>query len=667
MVHLMHWSRNVFPVPSGKAGKGFVNELAKLYRAYAEGTTLECIALKAASVLPILLLQRPHCDSKAKDHVACLSRRLDDWKSGDIKGLLHEGRTIQKRLPKNRSNYGSEHSAKAFSNLMLLGKTKAALRLLSEQDRGKVLQLDTHIPSSDPELQTVHDILKSKHPTRQPVASDALLYPLTDPPEVHPVIFDNIDGNTICAAALHTNGAAGPSAIDARGWRRLCTSFHIASRELCHALALLAKRISTKCVDPQGIAPLLACRLIALDKNPGVRPIGICEVPRRIIAKAVLSVIKDDIQDAAGCKQLCAGQLAGIEAAIHTMHQSFSSPDTEAVMLVDASNAFNSLNRQVALHNIRHLCPPLSTILINTYRNTSDLFVDGSILYSEEGITQGDPLAMPMYAIAILPLIDRIDHAVKQIWYADDASATGRITDLRMWWDKLVSIGPSYGYYVNASKTWLVVKEDHLDVAKSTFHDTRVNITSDEGRPLLGSGIGTRAFIDRYVDNKVEHWCEELKRLSSFAKLHPHAAYSAFTHGFISKWLFLSRTTPNIKDHLQPLEDTIQTEFIPALTGKPVPGHHERELFALPTRLGGLGLINPTKQSDLEYTASINISCPLLDLIMSDESAYSLEVMGKQYQAIKEVKKLKHQYQSTSASTFKPCLSDHLQRAIELA
>ena len=142
--------------PSGKAGKSFVNELAKLYRAYAEGTTLECIALKAASVLPILLLQRPHHDSKAKDHVACLSRRLDDWKSGDI----------QKRLPKNCSNYDLEHSAKAFSNLMLLGKTKAALRLLSEQDRGKVLQLDTHIPSSDPELQTVRDILKSKHPTR---------------------------------------------------------------------------------------------------------------------------------------------------------------------------------------------------------------------------------------------------------------------------------------------------------------------------------------------------------------------------------------------------------------------------------------------------------------------------------------------------------------------
>ncbi len=57
----------------------------------------------------------------------------------------------------------------------------------------------------------------------------------------------------------------------------------------------------------------MACRLIALDKNPGVRPIGIGEIPRRIIAKAVLSIIRGDIQDAVGSSQLCAGQFSGIE------------------------------------------------------------------------------------------------------------------------------------------------------------------------------------------------------------------------------------------------------------------------------------------------------------------------------------------------------------------
>ena len=61
------------------------------------------------------------------------------------------------------------------------------------------------------------------------------------------------------------------------------------------------------------------------------------------------------------------------------------------------SNAFNSLNCLIALHNIHHLCPSLATILINSYRAPTELFVDGDVLYSSEGTTQGDPLAMPIY------------------------------------------------------------------------------------------------------------------------------------------------------------------------------------------------------------------------------------------------------------------------------
>ena len=51
----------------------------------------------------------------------------------------------------------------------------------------------------------------------------------------------------------------------------------------------------------------MACRLIPLDKNSGLRPIGIGEVLRRIIGKAVTSVLKTKMQDAAGGSQLCVG------------------------------------------------------------------------------------------------------------------------------------------------------------------------------------------------------------------------------------------------------------------------------------------------------------------------------------------------------------------------
>ena len=187
-------------------------------------------------------------------------------------------------------------------------------------------------------------------------------------------------------------------------------------------------KLCTVFLDPKGLSPFLACRLIALNKNPGVRPIGICETSRRIVAKAVLSVTCQDILQAAGSLQLCAGQVAGIDAAIHTMSHLFNDDASEAVLLVDANNAFNLL---AALQNIRHLCPSISTILINTYREHTDLYVDGTTILSQEGTTQADPLAMPMYALAILPLIHHVNHDIDQVWYADDATATGKITNLR--------------------------------------------------------------------------------------------------------------------------------------------------------------------------------------------------------------------------------------------
>ena len=52
----VHWKMNLFKVPYGKAGKSFVSELARLFKAFATGSALESIGLKAATLMPILLL-----------------------------------------------------------------------------------------------------------------------------------------------------------------------------------------------------------------------------------------------------------------------------------------------------------------------------------------------------------------------------------------------------------------------------------------------------------------------------------------------------------------------------------------------------------------------------------------------------------------------------------
>ena len=250
---------------------------------------------------------------------------------------------------------------------------------------------------------------------------------------------------------------------------------------------------------------MLACRLIALDKNPGVRPIRACEVDRRIISKAILFIIKGDIQEAVSANQLCGGQIAGVEAAVHAVIQLFNSDDTEGILLVDASNAFNSLNRANALANISSQYPPFSTVLVNLYRESSELFLGQNTLLSQEGTTQGDPLAMPFYALATRPLIDSLTQDspdVKQIWYADDATSAGKLPDLRKWWEMLLTIGSSFGYFVNPSETWLVTKDGHIGLASEIFDDTSVNITT-QGRPVLGWPVGKPDYITQFVAQKV--------------------------------------------------------------------------------------------------------------------------------------------------------------------
>ena len=175
----------------GKAGREFVGELSKLYQAFASASALESIALKAATVLPILLLQKPQKASKAKEHATCLERRLRSWKEGNLNDLLLEGRAIQGRLPKFVTSKSTEIIARSFANLMFAGKCKAALDLLSNTGDGGILHLDDYTDPSATDSPRVRDVLLSKHPMGQTACANCILQ--SPPQEVHPVIFESID------------------------------------------------------------------------------------------------------------------------------------------------------------------------------------------------------------------------------------------------------------------------------------------------------------------------------------------------------------------------------------------------------------------------------------------------------------------------------------------
>ena len=313
---IVHSRRNLFLLSSGR---DFIREQTRLFSSYAECKPFERITLKAAMTMPSLLLQKPCATSKAKDHVKCLERRLHLWSAGDIDGLMQEGRIIQQHLSRTtpKPHNQQDRLTRIFARLMFEGKVRAALRLLLHHDSVGVLNLDHEINGVP-----VGEILKDKHPPAQPANPSTLLPTSACTVEFHPVLFGQVNGDMIRSAALQVNGSAGPSGVDAVGWRRMCTAFQDASKDLCDALAAVARCISTTFVDPAGLAAFIACRLIPLDKQPCVRPIGISETMRRIVSKVILRVTKAAIQSAVGSLQLCAGQDAGCEAAIHAERSS---------------------------------------------------------------------------------------------------------------------------------------------------------------------------------------------------------------------------------------------------------------------------------------------------------------------------------------------------------
>ena len=115
------------------------------------------------------------------------------------------------------------------------------------------------------------------------------------------------------------------------------------------------------------------------------------------MGKMVSGFLKEEIKEAAGPLQVCAGHNVGVEAAIHTMSQVFEEEGTDGILLIDASNAFKQMNRSAASHSFQITCKEMAHYVINTYRSPSVYICGGGETLSQEGTTQEDPLAMPWY------------------------------------------------------------------------------------------------------------------------------------------------------------------------------------------------------------------------------------------------------------------------------
>ena len=132
---IVTWKSNTFKLPGNATGKDVRTKMSRLCDAYTNKTDLEQIALKLLTIFCPLLLQKTNKNSKNKENIEHLKRRLSLWKQGEIDALVREGAAIQNRLTKTKQK--PLHHAQVFTSLMLQGKVGAALRWISDNNRAQ--------------------------------------------------------------------------------------------------------------------------------------------------------------------------------------------------------------------------------------------------------------------------------------------------------------------------------------------------------------------------------------------------------------------------------------------------------------------------------------------------------------------------------------------------
>ena len=180
--------------------------------------------------------------------------------------------------------------------------------------------------------------------------------------------------------------------------------------------------------------------------------------------------------------ELCSGLWSGLERAIYAVRELFNEHCNLrwGLLLVNATNAFNSVERVVALWNTRVLWPQYSRFLFNTYLGHDSLLVrDGNTrLLSNEGLMQRDPFSMMLYTITVIFSLKTSGNWT-QNWYANDSSCVADLPSLKAWFDEVLYTGPNYGYHPEPSKTVLIVGPSDVqqvstlgDPAEATFYQS---------------------------------------------------------------------------------------------------------------------------------------------------------------------------------------------------
>ena len=184
------------------------------------------------------------------------------------------------------------------------------------------------------------------------------------------------------------------------------------------------------------------------------------------------------------------------------------------------------------------------------------------------------------------------------------------------------------------------------------------------GSRFLGGYIGDDHGRKEYVKMKVQSWVDSVYCLSDAAKQQPQAAYAALVKSIQCEWIFLQRVVVNSSELFSALKDAIREVFWPSLFGSVV-SDSEADLFALPTRMGGMGVRDPVQTSSQYFDASRTGSSVITSYLIAKEDFSALDHCETFIWASKESKRTQKIADDASLNDILSSLDDLKSRAVK--
>jgi len=411
------------------------------------------------------------------------------------------------------------------------------------------------------------------------------------------------------AAAVRTfrkGSAAGPTGLHGDHLREAlqCTAH---SDEVATHLTEVVRILLTGTAPAEVMPHLAGATLHALPKDSGdLRAIAVGEVLRRLTAKCLCSALREAAHRALGPLQVGVAAKFGADTVVHTARQwvqRHAGHVDKVFLKVDFHNAFNTVDRAALLRQVRLQFPGLAPWAEWCYDRHSRLLFDGTVLTSEVGVQQGDPLGPLLFALALQPALQAAQsgpegHRPELVFaYLDDVCLAGGSRQVATALARLAAAARQVGLQLNPRKCELIPCGGPTSAVDARAFPAGVCVNSTGNFMLLGAPIGHAQYTEtRTLAERVEKARPLLQAIASLDD--PQTGLLLLRHcASYCKIVFALRVTPPqlLGSAAQAFDKAVRECLELLCTGQ----------ASLSTSAGGLGLRHAQRHAPAAYAGSL--------------------------------------------------------------